>query len=236
MLDIIYILGTVGAIIAGISNYFSYRATYKKVKYTEYSSDNTDPWRWRKPSEELGVFHTEDCKLIIKDGENISCLLLRQRTPLGDYLANLMGYACVGLSLFLVVNILTRMPDGYQWSLIGCLFPFGLGSLLLNVNSQVLQIDLHPDSLVLTTKYALFRYREHRYKPHKRFKVKGENQSFLTMDDTQDEPDYRLEILKPVLGLFATRKIFTLCCNKTQGSWIVEGLKYWNEIAITSDS
>lgn len=232
LFEVISVVALIGSSIFSIINYFHAVTTYKAIDYQEYSTDNVEPWRWRKPNETLGILFHDDVCLELKDNETVSSLFLPQRFNLGEWMVHLLGYMFAGTAIVTLLGSLFQGGDSFWWQILGFVLFFGIACLCLNIGDQVVKIDLYPDHMEVITKYALFLYRKNCYKPSKRLQFKGKHQSFLGVDRTQENPDYKITIIRPFLGIFKSQRTFFLACNKTQGSWITSGLQHWSQTAL----
>ncbi|MBE9030053.1 hypothetical protein IQ266_09970 [filamentous cyanobacterium LEGE 11480] len=225
-----------------IYNYFFHKQVYQEIEYTDQSTDNIDPWRWRKPNEDMGVVIGEnllyegDQPLTLKDDAEVSTLIPRSRFNLTDPINHFLGFGCLGLTAFGLLSALIQRPEGWTWLAGVCFLGMGIGWLLINTGSQAKRINLYPDRIEVMTKYAFFLYRNHCYRPHAKLQFKGNYQSMMNMESGQGEPDYKLTVIQPLFGFFPAQRQFLIACNQTQGSWIVSGLKHWNQRAVMTES
>lgn len=233
ILNILYLIILIFSVINLITTYNQAKQDHQQLEYLETSSPSNDPWRWRSPSQISEISQEEGKNLDIQDTEAASHLFLRQHANFAEFLVHLLGYFFLGIAAFALVSSLLNHQN-LEIALPSAAMLMIIATACLQCGDQVSQIDLYPDRIELTTKYALFFNRQTRFKAHKHLKFKGGYQSVLSMNLDQKEPFYKLRIEWRFLGVMTRRRIFFLTCNQTQGSWITGGLEYWNTVVLAA--
>ncbi|HEY9829492.1 MAG TPA: hypothetical protein V6D26_02860 [Stenomitos sp.] len=140
------------------------------------------------------------------------------------------GIALISFDLLLIFSSTVSAADFLlAFAIYLCLLSLGL--FFLQYGARVRRIDLYPDRVEIITKLANFLPRTTIYKRSQLLSLKGQLQSFWTMERGQIQPDYKLIIKRPLLGYFQVNQTFRLRCDPTQGSWIVGGLDHWKSLS-----
>lgn len=204
------------------------------IHYLQASQANRDPWRWRLPHPKKTQIPYESSRpLGIKDAPDVSHFLFPTEFPLEfrglTYsFMYLWGVILMGLGFLILVR--TTGAD-FGGRLLLCLFLCSCGLLLLQVG-PVVQIDLYPHRIEIVTQSAFAWRRTTVYKREQILRISGSVQSPWSQIRGQFYPDYKLTIVRSRPHAFPVSQTFSLVCNPTTGSWVVEGLNHWKSLSI----
>jgi hypothetical protein len=202
------------------------------IAYVEYSTSNTEPWRWRQPNDHLRRKEPTNrhLQLSIADGVESSSLTVPQRSDLADGIVHILGYFLFGIGAFTSLSFLFQNIGS---ALICFIFCFGLGWICLEMGNRVVQIDLYRDRMTVITRHPLLKQRSYTYVRHPQLRITGKVQSMFKMSRGQIYPDYLLTVVQPRFSLFGNHETFHLACGITQGGWIVAGLQHWQSLSLS---
>lgn len=196
------------------------KRNHPPLHYAEHSAPPQDAWRWGLPDGKIG--------LRLEDDAHSSRLHLPMRVKGVEKGAILFGYlAAVGvLALFVAIAVRGGgWPDYLIASVLGIL-PLAL----VNVGSRVNCLILYSDRLVVIQPYGLWLKRVVAIPHHAKLSFKGRSESILELTVDQEEPEFNLTIERRRF-LFSRVRRYKLSVNRSQGSWLVEGLEYWRDHA-----
>jgi len=199
---------------AVIRIYFDSKKNYPPLDYENYSTQNTESWRWRKPDEQLALH--------LQDEEEGSHLFLSGGMLGYEKMVVVFGYL---LMIFGLVALVKRV---FQGDIDTTLFIIGsffivLGYGAINVGKYVSRIVLYPDKIEFVQDFGFFFHSIKTYHRKSRLSFRSENESFLQLTSDHKYPRTRLYVKDG----FIFSKLFTLVGNPSQNNWIVEGLEQW---------
>lgn len=200
------------------------------VDYLQTSQPSSDPWRWRKPSNKLGIPYHSETRPGIQDAPHVSSLVFRPAFLVADITSLLAGIALISFDLLLIFNATVSIAK-LLLILPVYLILFCLGLCCLQYGDRVLRIDLYPDYIKITSKFANFFPRTNIYTSRQLLGINSKLQSVWMMENGQIQPDYKIILKRSPFGYFPMNHTFRLHCDPTQGSWIVGGLMHWKSIA-----
>ncbi|ACY15711.1 hypothetical protein Hoch_3209 [Haliangium ochraceum DSM 14365] len=182
--------------------------------YLEQSQPAADAWRWRPPSEQLG--------LLVEDRPGVSVLRLpRDGRTRGYAVFTLFGYvfAAIGLDV-LLASPLIEWPS----RVVLCCIWFLLAWVFLHGGAHVRAIELRPGSARLVLRYGVWLSRRVRYRAgclHARGRLPSEG---LLLSESRDQR-YELFLSRREGG--PDRRLM-LHDSRAVGAWVVGGLNHWS--------
>lgn len=191
---------------------------YPPLRYTDHSSPNLDPWRWRKPDAELG--------LTVEDDTRRSVLHLPLRLTAGERVTIALGYAGVVGILAMLIPMIQRGAGWPDYLIVGVLTILPVA--MLHVGSRAVRFELYPDRLLVVSHYAFKFKKMASFRRHPKLCFSGRSESLLELTTDQDQPDFKLLIGRKSLVPRAQKR-FVLSANRSQGTWLVEGLEQWRD-------
>lgn len=192
------------------------RAEHPPLNYFAESLPNTDSWRWRIPSAQLG--------LDLNDTATASILKL----PV-SYSPREFGCA-VGALLFAVATLVlvAMLPFSTSTGMVVFLLlcSAALSAALVSSCVRLVAIERLPGDAVLVVAYCLVLKRRYLVPASLVKEISGHEQSLGRAEIGQARRYYQIEICQGGY-LFRHTLSFTTGCNLSQGTWIVGGLNNW---------
>ncbi|MEA2027863.1 MAG: hypothetical protein U9N49_02670 [Campylobacterota bacterium] len=202
-----------------IKIYYDSKRKYPPLDYSNYSTANSEPWRWRKPS--------EDIALSLRDDENSSHIFLEGKALMAEKIFMLIGYGLIAIIFFGFIKRLFFMDipligSDYVIFLVFLLLGYGA----LNIGKYVTRVILYQDKIEFVEQYGFFFQRITSYTRSPKLSFESRKEHFLELTSDHNFPRTRLRVKN---GWFALSKLYNLACNPTQAHWIVEGLEAWQK-------
>jgi hypothetical protein len=204
------------------------QARHPVFSYEQHSLSNQANWRWRKPDAELA--------LQVEDEEQKSCLRLPAQLLFFEKIFVLFGPVTMVAAIAIIIASFYNLGFAVDGRIIFCALIFYFGTFLLNIGARVSELILYPDHLVVVESYAFVLKHTHIFPHQAGLKFRGKSQSMFEMTYDHEEPDFKLFIERPGFLFFTRRKRFILHANQSQGTWLVAGLHYWHENALSAQA
>ncbi len=195
---------------------------YPPADYLTTSTPNSDPWRWRKPHDRIG--------LQVVDDEEHSSITFPTRFKMDDYLITLAGTAAIiagivillfGLGLYFSGGPEEEVRGKMSFFLAGAGFFFG--AVCFSVRQKIVKIIRTPAQMIIQYTYGVLFKRTVTYPQNMRLAIKVKDQRITDYDTAQETPFYEITV-KKANWLSFSPSTFYICANPSQISWLQGGL------------
>jgi len=205
------------------------------IDYQTHSEDNTATWRWRRPESALN--------LKVEEQADASTLTLPYRIAGESLFAVFFGYIILIIIVFSILWLWWNQSEAWILFLFfGTLFFIVAMICLAQDGKYLARIELRKNKVLFWRRFGFYIWRKTAYQRKSKLQFQGKEGHFFVRTIKKDEQFPESDIIEPgkvvifeykiivkirYLFITSTKEIFLLQCNKTQGSWISQGLQQW---------